>query len=110
VHVRDAARAIVAVLSADRDRVARQVYNVGDTRENYRKADLVELIGERLDGEVDIKRVTIAEDPRDYRVSFAKIERDLGFAITRTVPDGIDEVLAAVGAGAVDPEASKWRN
>ena len=110
VHVNDAARAIVQVLSADRGRVAGQVFNVGDTRENYRKADLVELIQARLDGDVEIKRVTIAEDPRDYRVSFAKIERELGFKVTRTVPDGIDEVLAAVGAGVVDPEAAKWRN
>ncbi len=111
VHVRDAARAIRSVLEADRGRVAGEVFNVGDTSENYRKADLVELIRERLEGDVEIKRVEVAEDPRDYRVSFAKIEEQLEFAITRTVPDGIAEVLAAVGAGVIrDPSDPRWRN
>jgi nucleoside-diphosphate-sugar epimerase len=111
VHVRDAARAIRDVLEADRERVAGEVFNVGDTNENYRKADLVELIRERLDGDIEIKRVEVAEDPRDYRVSFAKIEDRLGFGITRTVRDGIAEVLDAVGAGVIrDPWDPRWRN
>ena len=36
------------------------------------------------------------EDPRDYRVSFAKIKKVLGFEITRTVEDGVREVLQLV--------------
>jgi nucleoside-diphosphate-sugar epimerase len=44
VHVRDAARAIVTVLGAPREAVSGEVFNVGDTDENYRKLDLVELL------------------------------------------------------------------
>src|SRR3954463_14012699 len=53
VHVRDAARGIRAVLEAPKEAVAGEVFNVGDSRENYRKLDLVERIREQTDrGEV----------------------------------------------------------
>src|ERR1700682_3548653 len=48
VHVRDAARAIVTTLLAPREVVGGQVFNVGDTEENYRKLDLVEMIRKRV--------------------------------------------------------------
>ena len=55
VHVRDAARAFQTVLEAPADRVAGQVFNVGDTSENYRKADLLELMSERIP-DADVQR------------------------------------------------------
>jgi nucleoside-diphosphate-sugar epimerase len=86
------------------------VFNTGDTDENYRKQDLVELLQARLDG-VDVRFVDVEEDPRDYRVSFAKIEQAIGFRAARTVPDGIDEVIDAVRNGAVgDIGDVRYRN
>src|SRR3954469_6740359 len=72
VHARDAARGIRTVLEAPKDKVAGEVFNVGDSGENYRKLDLVEVIRERTDrGKVEyVKR---DEDPRDYKVSFEKV-------------------------------------
>jgi nucleoside-diphosphate-sugar epimerase len=101
VHVRDAARAIAAVLAAPHERVAGRVFNVGDTRENYRKLDLVEMIGRRVAGG-EVEFVSRAEDPRDYRVSFERIRAELGFTVTRHVADGIDEIAAAIESGALD--------
>jgi nucleoside-diphosphate-sugar epimerase len=95
VHVRDAARGVRAVLEAPVGAVAGEVFNVGDTAENYRKLDLVELIRRQTDrGEVAF--VPRSEDPRDYKVSFAKVAERLGYAITSTVPDGIREIIAAL--------------
>jgi len=95
VHVRDAARGVRAVLEAPVETVAGEVFNVGDTAENYRKLDLVELIRRQTDrGEVAF--VPRSEDPRDYKVSFAKVAERLGYAITATVPDGIREIIAAL--------------
>src|SRR4051794_11295 len=91
VHVRDAARGIKAVLDAPKEAVAGEVFNVGDSRENYRKLDLVERIREQLDrGQVAFVRRD--EDPRDYKVSFDKINQRLGYEVTMTVPAGITEV------------------
>jgi nucleoside-diphosphate-sugar epimerase len=110
VHVRDAARAIVAVLGAPREQVSGEVFNVGDTDENYRKLDLVELLRERFP-EARVEFVHKDEDPRDYRVSFEKVKSTLGFEVERRVANGMDEVVALLGSGLVeDPYASVYRN
>jgi nucleoside-diphosphate-sugar epimerase len=92
VHVRDAARAISMVLAAPLEQVAGRVFNVGHSDENYRKLDLVEIIRERLP-EAPVRFVHRDEDPRDYRVSFARIASELGFDPVMRVPDGVDEVI-----------------
>jgi len=101
VHVRDAARAIAQVLGADESAVDNQVFNVGDNDENYQKGQLVELIREEIGTPVEITLVPRDEDPRDYRVSFGKIQERLGYQITRTVRDGIREVLNAHEHGVI---------
>src|SRR5262245_7336363 len=104
VHVRDAARAFAMTLEAPPEAVAGQVFNVGDTKENYRKADLLELMGERIPG-AEVQRVHKSEDPRDYRVSFERIQEQLGFSVTRRVADGIDEMIAALESGLIENPA-----
>jgi nucleoside-diphosphate-sugar epimerase len=110
VHVRDAARGIRMVLEAPEDQVAGEVFNVGDTRENYRKLDLVEHIQRQTDrGTVTF--VHRDEDPRDYKVDFSKVHARLGYEVTRTVPEGIAEVLEGLDAGRFpDPFARRYRN
>jgi nucleoside-diphosphate-sugar epimerase len=110
VHVRDAASAVLAILEAPREHVAGQVYNVGANEENYRKLDLVELLRERIPT-AEIQFVKKEEDPRDYRVSFDRIEERLGFRTLRTVPEGIDEVIDLLRSGLLDdPYAGVYRN
>lgn len=101
LHVRDAARAIAAVLAAPTSAVAGHVFNVGHTDENYRKLDLVEIIN-RLVKPVRVDFVRVAEDPRDYKVSFERIRQRLGFVPARRVPDGVKEIAQAIVAGALD--------
>jgi nucleoside-diphosphate-sugar epimerase len=110
VHVRDAARAIAAVVGAPTELVAGHVFNVGDSGENYRKIDLVEQIRRQIDrGEVTF--VPRDEDPRDYKVSFDKIGKTLGFAVTMTVPAGVAELIEALDAGAFpEPFDNRYRN
>lgn len=111
VHVRDAAEAIRTVLEAPVEQVRGRVYNVGDSSENYQKQQLVELIQERLADDLAIEYVTVAEDPRDYRVSFERIEQELGYGVKTRVPQGIDEVIAAISNGDIaDPFDAKHRN
>jgi len=110
VHVRDAARAIVEVLTAPLSVVTREVYNVGDTQENYRKLDIVAILRERF-RDAAIEFVHKDEDPRDYRVSFEKFARQIGFKANRSVEQGIDEILALVRSGLLDdPYAPSYRN
>jgi nucleoside-diphosphate-sugar epimerase len=95
VHVRDAARAVRAVIDSPAERVAGEVFNVGESGENYRKLDLVEIIT----GKVARGRVSYVhrdEDPRDYKVSFEKVRARLGFVPRTRVPEGIDEIVSAL--------------
>src|SRR5215207_3150116 len=110
VHVRDAARGVRVVLDAPSELVAGEVFNVGDTRENYRKLDLVALIRDETErGEVVFVQRT--EDPRDYKVAFGKVAERLGYAITLTVPDGIREIIGALEEGRFeDAFDGRYRN
>ncbi|HEY8258073.1 MAG TPA: NAD(P)-dependent oxidoreductase [Gemmatimonadales bacterium] len=110
VHVRDAARAVVGVLEAPEARVRGQVFNVGATDQNYQKQQLVELIRPHATDAV-VEYVHKAEDPRDYRVSFTKIAEQLGFRVTRTVQQGIDEIAHLVADATVaDWTQPRYRN
>lgn len=110
VHVQDAARAMVLALESPAELVRGEVFNVGRTDENYRKLDIVEFLRERVPS-ANVTYVRREEDPRDYRVSFEKIAEKLGFGISLTVPDGIDEVASLVRSGLLDdPYASVYRN
>jgi nucleoside-diphosphate-sugar epimerase len=95
VHVRDAARAIQKVLGTPPEKVAGCVFNVGATAQNYQKQQLVELIRPYVPDAI-VEFVHKTEDPRDYRVSFTRIETELGFRITMTVPDGVAEIVRLV--------------
>jgi len=110
IHSRDAARAVRTVLDAPVEKASGQVYNAGNTDETYRKLDLVELLTERVPT-ADVQFVKKDEDPRDYRVSFERIERELGYRTQHTVPQGIDEISGLLKSGLLDdPFASIYRN
>jgi len=107
VHVDDAARAIVLALAQP---PAGEVFNVGSTDENYRKLDIVELLKERVPT-AQISFVQKDEDPRDCRVSFEKVKERLGLVPDRTVPFGIDEIMALLASGLLaDPYARAYQN
>ncbi len=51
------------------------------------------------------------EDPRDYRVNCDKIKNELGFTITKRVPDGIFEIIKIMENGLIEDSFSqKFRN
>jgi nucleoside-diphosphate-sugar epimerase len=110
VHVRDAASAIHLVLHSPSTKVAGTVFNVGATDQNFQKQQLVEMIRPFAPDAV-VEFVHKAEDPRDYRVSFSRITEQLGFKISRTVSQGIEEVAHLVDKGVIGNfDDGKYRN
>lgn len=109
-HVYDLARSVVTVIEAEEDNVAFDVFNVGDTTENYQKKMIVDEIVKQIPG-AKIKYVSKNEDPRDYRVEFTKIKDKLGFEVMFTVPDGIRQIKEVLDAGfIVNPDDNKYKN
>ena len=110
IHVRDAARAIAGALAAPTAVVGNQVFNVGSTEQNHQKRQLVELIRPYAP-HAAVEFVHRNEDPRDYRVSFARIRERLHFETTRNVRDGIAEVARLVRSGVLgDLSNPSYRN
>ncbi len=110
IHVRDMAGAVRLVLISPEEKVRNEVFNAGSNAENYRKQDLVEMM-QPIFPDAEVSFVHKTEDPRDYRVRFDKIADRLGFQITRTVPDGIQEVKHLLDAGIIsDYKAERYRN
>ena len=108
-HVDDLCRASILVLESKKENVNSEVFGVGDTKENYQKGMIIREINKLVHGE--IKYVAKDEDPRDYRVDFSKIKNELGFSISKTVPDGIAEIKKIVESGIItDCYSSKFKN
>jgi len=103
-------RGVLEVIKADESQVAFDVFNVGDTNENYQKQMIVDEIKKQLP-EAEIEYVSKNEDPRDYRVSFEKIQKRLGYKISKTVPEGIKEIIQVVQDGFLNnPDDQKYKN
>ena len=109
-HVCDFPEAMLMVLRSEKEKVAYNVFNVGDTNENYQKQMIVDEI-KMLIPKAKVKYVHKDEDPRDYRVSFEKIKNELGFTISKTVKDGIKEIKYIIDNNMLrDPDDPKYSN
>jgi nucleoside-diphosphate-sugar epimerase len=109
-HVVDLARAVITVIEAEPGKVNYEVFNVGDTSENYTKGMLVKEIAKQIPNS-KIKYVEKNEDPRDYRVNFDKIKNILNYKITKTVPEGIAQIKQVVENGFfTNPDDVKYKN
>lgn len=109
-HVYDLARSVIAVIEAPADVVSFEVFNVGDTSENYQKKMIVDEVLKVIP-DAKIKYVSKNEDPRDYRVAFEKIKEKLGFEIMFRVPDGIEQTVQVINDGFIlNPDDNKYKN
>jgi nucleoside-diphosphate-sugar epimerase len=76
VHALDIAKALYCVLEAPRDIVHNQVYNVGDTANNYQVKQIAEIVADVFKG-CELSFGDSGSDNRSYRVSFEKINTQL---------------------------------
>ena len=76
VHALDIARAIMCTLEAPLDVVRGEIFNVGDTAQNYRVREIAEIVAEAFPG-CGLSFGEAGADNRSYRVSFDKISSRL---------------------------------
>lgn len=95
LHVEDAARAVLACLEAAPTAIAGQTFNAGSPELNLQIRDVGAAV-ERVVTGTRIERIENHADRRNYRVSFEKIQRALGFQSSRTLESGIEEVHDAI--------------
>lgn len=110
LHVADASHAFVRALEAQIDTIKGRVYNVGCENQNYKIKDLARLIGGVIDGTA-LRTEPMDVDPRDYRVSFERVRRELGFEATHTVSEAVREIYRKLATGEIrDPTSRTFYN
>jgi nucleoside-diphosphate-sugar epimerase len=112
VHIRDVVRGVMMGLEAERSKICGEVFNLGTDDGNYSKDDIVRLVLKRMpETVVEYKDLTFGGDMRDITVSFAKINKVLGFETTLDVDDGIRQLLFALKTGIIrNPTDERYRN
>ncbi len=97
-HVRDFARLLEIVVNSEKEKVAFEVFNAGGDVNNFTKKMIVdELLKHIPDG--NVRYGDNGSDPRNYRVSFAKVKNILGFEPQYTVQYGVQELIEAFKIG-----------
>lgn len=100
MHVRDAARGIVALLTAPADRVRGQVFNIGSDEQNFQILPLAQAVAAAMPKPPTIEWYGSA-DTRSYRVSFGKVRDRLGFVTKYTVADATREIEEGLADGSL---------
>lgn len=76
VHALDIAKSIYCALEAPRDIIHNQIFNVGDSAQNYQVRQIAEIVADAFPG-CKLSFGDSGSDNRSYRVSFEKINTQL---------------------------------
>jgi nucleoside-diphosphate-sugar epimerase len=113
VHVEDICRAFAAALTAPREAIHQQAFNVGRREENYRIRELAQIVQETVPGCTIEFAPGASPDARNYRVDCSKIARALpGFEPRWTAREGARELYQAfrkAGISVQDFEGARFR-
>ena len=105
VHIEDISLAVIATLSAPREAIHDEAFNIGRSEENYQVRQVADMVAEIVEGSEVVYAEGATGDTRDYRVDFTKAaERLPGFDPKWTVRKGIKELLDAYRKHAVTEE------
>jgi nucleoside-diphosphate-sugar epimerase len=78
------------------------IYNIGFDNFNFKKIEIVKTILDLL-GTCELNFVDIV-DPRDYKVSFAKLQRAVKCEYKYSLEDGIKELVNFLKSNALEKE------
>ena len=124
VHVQDTTDVMIRLLSADKDKINGEIFNVGGDDLNYQIGKLGEIVAKTVEKETG-KKIEIEwygdPDHRSYRVSFKKIRETLGWEPKWDAEKGAKEIVTKLENGELDKttetitlnwykELEKWFN
>ena len=92
-HTKDFARAIIKILISKKDIIDNQVYNIGNSKQNYSKKSIALKVKKYIKKDVEIIFTRKSNDKRNYKVDFSKIRKQLKFKTKYDVDYGIKEIL-----------------
>jgi nucleoside-diphosphate-sugar epimerase len=102
VHVDDVINAFKLVVDcANKKKVYKEIFNVGSNAQNYQVSQVANIVKKILP---DTTVYDAPDDPdkRNYNVNFDKIKNILNFYPTKSVEDGVKEIVDALENGQVN--------
>ena len=109
VHVRDICKAVACALEAPRDAIHNEIFNVGDTRANYRVKEIAQFVADAIPG-CQLSFGKHDPDNRSYKVSFDKIHKKLpGFSCDFDAAAGARELASVFKNIDMAPETFNFR-
>ncbi|HEY3252244.1 MAG TPA: SDR family oxidoreductase [Ignavibacteria bacterium] len=112
LSLEDAAEAYLKVLNSD---IGSRIYNAGSEVQNYKISEVAELVAKGIK-EASGKDIPIniegdSVDARDYRVSFKRIQNELGFNVNYTIPQAVKEIWQKLESKEIkDPKQKVYYN
>ena len=95
VHCKDVARAFKLAIESDKKVTHKQIFNVGSNDMNF----TIDQIGDKVSAkfpEAEYNTVDEDVDKRNYKVSFNKIDSQLGFEKKYDIEMGLDEMIEKI--------------
>lgn len=124
VHVQDTTDVMILLLTADKEKINGEIFNVGGEELNYQIKELGEIVAKTIEKETG-RKVDIEwygdPDHRSYRVSFKKIKETLNWTPRWNAEMGVKEIVEKLDNGEIDKttetitlswykELEKWYN
>ena len=112
VHIQDVVDGILLGLDAPLDQIRGEIFNLGGEHGNLTKEEIVSIIRDELaETRIRYGDHNFSGDMRNIRVSYKKIQKILGFHASRSVREGIQEVIGLLRSGLIDdPFSDQYRN
>lgn len=108
LHVEDAAEVFIKCIKEPLEKVGGKVFNAGSNEQDFQ----IKEIGEKVKSIIPEAQLITTEsgDERNYRVSFNKICKELGFQAKKNMEDGILEIKETIAKGIISDYKRKEYN
>jgi nucleoside-diphosphate-sugar epimerase len=105
IHIRDACKALITTLEADKEKINGELFNVGTTSQSLQIKDVItEIKGALADAGFEVEYGGTHFDKRDYRMNCDKLMRVLGFRADHTIKEGAKDIWGALDNKLTDPK------
>src|SRR5205823_3331593 len=99
IHIEDVTDLYVKLLEFPDEQIAGKIWNAG--WENQTINDIAKIVQQNVkNGDVEIVREP-TNDHRSYRISSAKIKRDIGFVPRHSIAEAVKDLVRAFDAGKI---------
>ena len=109
--VGDAGRAIEKVLISEKELICNEIFNMGNSENNFQKKEIANIIKDKFLPNLKIISHKEDSDLRSYKVDFSKIENNLDFKLEKSLEQSIQELIYICSHNLIeDYDNIKYRN